>query len=199
MSEENITDQEQEYFDARMWEPAITINYREVKLESYYQELKEKISLDEDEAFIFPILEHIRECYEELEKEYSERCKKISGILKKYAHIPRYCDWDSRPILHWEYAFKSQYFPKHVAEEIIEGYRVSTVWLGLNHASFSAKKPIIFETMIFPEEDAAIPLDEIESFQERYSTLAEAERGHKAACRYVKKLLHKARKELNGI
>lgn len=49
------------------------------------------------------------------------------------------------------------------------GWRVSTVFLGLDHA-FGAQPPLLFETLIFSG-----PLD---GEMERYSTWAEAEAGH---------------------
>lgn len=51
--------------------------------------------------------------------------------------------------------------------------RVSTIWLGLNHA-FSDGPPLIFETMVFTKESWA-DLD-----CRRYSTEDEAIRGHAA-------------------
>ena len=48
---------------------------------------------------------------------------------------------------------------------------VSTVWLGMNHA-WGDGPPLIFETMVF-----GVP--KWEDYQDRYSTLAEAQEGHK--------------------
>lgn len=62
---------------------------------------------------------------------------------------------------------------KHVANTEINGITVSTVFLGLDH-SWGGGTPILFETMIFGGEH--------DQFQERYSTWAEAEAGHRAAC-----------------
>lgn len=39
-----------------------------------------------------------------------------------------------------------------IAEEFIDGVRISTVWLGINHNwAPGGIPPLIFETMIFPE------------------------------------------------
>jgi hypothetical protein len=57
------------------------------------------------------------------------------------------------------------------------GIRVSTVFLGLDHA-FGGIGPILFETMVFGG-----PLDQE---QERYSTWEEAEAGHAAILERVK-------------
>ena len=50
--------------------------------------------------------------------------------------------------------------------------KISTVFLGLDY-SFENGKPLLFETMVFPE-DSYLDLD-----MERYSTWEEAEEGHK--------------------
>jgi len=56
----------------------------------------------------------------------------------------------------------------------VNGHRVSTVFLGLDH-SFSDDDPaLLFETMVFKGESSA----DLEC--ERYSTWAEAEAGHAA-------------------
>lgn len=52
-------------------------------------------------------------------------------------------------------------------------YRVSTVWLGLDH-NWGNGEPLIFETMVFKGKDS-MDLD-----MERYSTLEQAQGGHKA-------------------
>jgi hypothetical protein len=49
-------------------------------------------------------------------------------------------------------------------------YRVSTVWLGVNHA-FGGGPPIIFETMVFGPENT-------DEYMQRYATEAEARAGH---------------------
>lgn len=68
---------------------------------------------------------------------------------------------------------------RRVAEDtlILEGFSVyvSTVWLGLDHGWGDSSRPIIFETMTFPDGDAG-PLDD---WCQRYCTEEEAEAGHK--------------------
>jgi len=54
------------------------------------------------------------------------------------------------------------------------GYFVSTVWLGLDHAIYG-DKPAIFETMVFSDKGE---IGEDEDMM-RYSTEKEAIRGHK--------------------
>ena len=55
-------------------------------------------------------------------------------------------------------------------EELENGKFVSTVWLGLDYQLEEGEPPLIFETMVFQMEG---------NYRERYSTLAEAEEGHK--------------------
>ena len=57
-------------------------------------------------------------------------------------------------------------------ETLSNGYRVSTVFLVLNH-NFGGGKPLIFETMVF-EGNNFVGLD-----ADRYSTEKEAIEGHK--------------------
>ncbi len=69
---------------------------------------------------------------------------------------------------------------RRVAETSLpNGFWVSTVWLGLNHGHFGEGRPLIFETMVFkngpPELGESLDCN-------RYSTLEEAEAGHKVAC-----------------
>lgn len=51
---------------------------------------------------------------------------------------------------------------------------VSTVFLGLDHAFHGADEPVLWETMIFDHDD-------LEGYQERYSSYAEAMEGHERA------------------
>jgi hypothetical protein len=76
-----------------------------------------------------------------------------------------------------EFHVEEQYFESELVKEPV---RVSTVWLGMNHAFFNA--PIqIFETMIFGIEDD----EDLKGYQDRYSTLEEAELGHTKAVNEV--------------
>lgn len=52
---------------------------------------------------------------------------------------------------------------------------MSTVWLGIDHASFGGCEPLIFETMVFTSEDDFTDIDCM-----RYSTEEEARAGHLA-------------------
>ena len=75
---------------------------------------------------------------------------------------------------------------RHVADEIIAGYRVSTVFLGIDHRShYYQSAPVLFETMIFDTESG---LDAF-GYQERCSTWSEAEQQHLQAVKFVRKQL----------
>jgi hypothetical protein len=67
---------------------------------------------------------------------------------------------------------------RRVDETMIGESRISTIFMGLNHA-FGGGPPLLFETMIFngPED----------GYQERYYTWDEAKMGHKTAVELVKK------------
>lgn len=63
---------------------------------------------------------------------------------------------------------------RHTSED--EKVLVSTVWLGLDHGYQDNGNPLIFETMIFKDVSPG-------SVYKRYTTLEEAEQGHKQAVR----------------
>lgn len=69
---------------------------------------------------------------------------------------------------------------KHVADEIINKKRISTVFLNINHNLCDEGEPLLFETMVFSEGNWS------EIYCERYSTWQEAEEGHKRAVEWVK-------------
>jgi hypothetical protein len=66
---------------------------------------------------------------------------------------------------------------KHVGHHVVEGRRVSTVWLGLDHNDFGGR-PHVFETMVFDENGSDI-------YCTRYTTWEEAEEGHIKALDWV--------------
>lgn len=69
---------------------------------------------------------------------------------------------------------------KVVAKDEINGVRISTVFLGMDHGFHG--EPLLFETMIFGGEH--------DMYQERYSTYDQAEKGHKVAVDLVKASLN---------
>lgn len=65
---------------------------------------------------------------------------------------------------------------KHLYYDIVKGFMVSTVWLGINLGfGLHDRKPLLFETMVFSKDSMT------DEFMWRYSTWEEAEKGHKHA------------------
>lgn len=166
------------------------ISYRELNVESYYQELLEKTDYNDDEEFLFQVMAHNRETFIKIEESYQERRAQSPWLNTEMGKRlkTRYCDWDSRPIHQWEYHFKHTYFPKHVGQDTINGWYISTIWMGLDHSFWKDGDPIIFETMIFKDDESFPDNEEIKDYQERYSYLKEAEEGHKQACQRVREI-----------
>lgn len=77
----------------------------------------------------------------------------------------------------WAMAFEEKR-NRQIGDDNIGKYRVSTVFLGLDHGL--GGKPLWFETMLFGDG----PLDQE---QWRYETLEEAKEGHKKACELAAK------------
>lgn len=69
---------------------------------------------------------------------------------------------------------------KRVGLDVVDGVEVSTVWLGIDH-SFGVGEPLIFETMLFCDD-----VDDSRHYAcTRYSTEAQARRGHEDAVNAV--------------
>jgi hypothetical protein len=86
-----------------------------------------------------------------------------------------YFDKNGKPIgmFEWATLFEDKKY-KIIKQEVLPNdYFVSTIWLGLNHR-FNEGNPLIFESLVFPAKGNWSKLD-----CERYSTLAEAKKGHK--------------------
>ena len=79
-------------------------------------------------------------------------------------------------VLEWGKRFENE--DRQVAFDQVGNKRVSTVFLGLDHA-FLHGPPLIFETMVFGEDS------DVEYDVWRYSTWDEAVEGHKQACASV--------------
>jgi hypothetical protein len=74
---------------------------------------------------------------------------------------------------------------RHVAHDEIGPFRISTVFLGLDHRHFSEGEPLLFETMIFGPDDS-----ELEGWQDRCSTWEQAEAMHGIATALVRAALN---------
>lgn len=69
---------------------------------------------------------------------------------------------------------------RHVASDIINSKRISTVWLGLDHNHLGGE-PLLFETMVFSQHNPGC-----EIFMNRYTTWDEALEGHQKAIDWVR-------------
>ncbi len=97
----------------------------------------------------------------------------VEDLPSEGQYGPRYYDRQGRPMGEWEWIrYFGSWGYKQVRESYVRGYRVSTVWLGLDHGIgfMTGGPPVIFETMIFGPED----LQE----QWRYTSELEAVDGH---------------------
>jgi len=95
---------------------------------------------------------------------------------KKQKKMNNYYDKQGLPIsmVEWENLFEDHEY-RIVKQEVLEnGIFISTVWLGLDHSFGFDDKLKIFETMVFPSEGDYNDIDTL-----RYSSLEEAEKGHK--------------------
>lgn len=72
---------------------------------------------------------------------------------------------------------------RHVASKKIDGWFVSTVWLGIDDWG-KHKKPLIFETMVFPPDS-----DFQDDWVERTHTLDDALAAHQRGIEYVERKL----------
>jgi hypothetical protein len=68
---------------------------------------------------------------------------------------------------------------RRVAETYIDGVRISTVFLGLDHQLLDGGAPLLFETMVFGGA--------LDHAMKRYSTWDQAEAGHGAMEQAVKR------------
>lgn len=90
---------------------------------------------------------------------------------------------------------------RRVARTQYDNIIISTVFLGIDHRMGKKGDPILFETMIFEDENYGSPVPFSLSNNEfsiigdnrRYSFYAEAEEGHEKICGEVKSRLDKAR------
>lgn len=73
---------------------------------------------------------------------------------------------------------------RSVARTAVGEHKVSTVFLVIDHNFMGEGDPVLFETMVFSEENK-----EIDGFTRRYSTWEQAEQGHKELVKMVQKYL----------
>lgn len=92
--------------------------------------------------------------------------------------MSEYYDRQGKPmeLMEWASIFE-QRDKKQVAHDLVGHVRVSTVWLGLNHA-FGDGPPLIFETLVFGGS--------LDMEMDRYSTEDQALVGHAAMVERVR-------------
>lgn len=94
--------------------------------------------------------------------------------------------------LHWGRWMEDNLRNRHVGDDTIGNYRVSTVFLGLDHKFSDRGWPVLFETMVFRLDEngqrqlAADDSDDLDMMQERYTTWQLAEQGHARMCQVVR-------------
>lgn len=106
-----------------------------------------------------------------------------------------YFDRQGQPMEMLDWGRKhNDYDYRTVAQHWVRGWKVSTVWLGINHNFLPPGPPLIFETMIFAPKDVTIgredweagadaagTVPDLDEYQERYPTEAAAQAGHDRA------------------
>ena len=97
-------------------------------------------------------------------------------ILKRRKPIP------VNDYIQWMKLFSTKKHKVRVRASFINGYYISTVFLGLDH-SHSKGPPLLFETMIFSTHKNAIDYH----YQTRCTTWRQALKMHQTAKRYIKK------------
>jgi len=117
--------------------------------------------------------------------------KQMDDVAEKIPRGSKYYDKNGKPMTMWEWScYFEDYEYKIVGADRYGDYRVSTVWLGLDHSYYwyEPKPPIeIFETMIFNDEDVE---NELSDYIERYSTEEQALDGHLEACKLASEASH---------
>ncbi len=159
---------------------------RTFKCEKILRDLEKMKILNAPQTLMLHLLKQDRFMFEEVEEKYLKRHTPILGKndamsehFKRFRGQARYLDWDTTPMKMWEWTFKNNYFHKHVGEDFIKDWRVSTVWIGFNMGIFETI--LIFETMIFKETDKKFKCD-FDMYQRRYKYYIEAVEGHKEVC-----------------
>ena len=98
-------------------------------------------------------------------------------------------------LLTWSKWFETAGDKRRVARDTINGYLISTVFLGLDHNFLDTGKPLLFETMVFDTNkkkkyklgDREMTSMGEDMEQERYETYAQAEKGHEKMIEKYKK------------
>ena len=99
----------------------------------------------------------------------------MSRIADEQGMITYVLDADGNPVRETDLVKYHSWMEANyrVGLDVIGGVRVSTVFLGIDHAHFDGGPPVLWETMLF---------DTDEEYQERYTSQAAAIRGHERVC-----------------
>jgi len=88
-------------------------------------------------------------------------------------------------LMEWAAWFEQSRHERQIKRDEVQGFLVSTVFLGLDHSFGDDAPPLWFETMVFRlSEDGFKGRDTYEC--ERYTTLEEAHAGHAEICKKVR-------------
>lgn len=105
--------------------------------------------------------------------------------MNKDSHRYNYYDKDGNEIKYDKWVQMISDFSYRIIDYYEIGpYRVSTVWMGVNH-NIRGEPIHVFETMIFRVNEYEGERDELDGYQARYSTLTEAVNGHERAVKMV--------------
>lgn len=122
-----------------------------------------------------------------MNKDLQERIKKLfAGIATDVYKLNNDKSISRCDILEWSKQIEDPNLRK-IAHDTINGIRISTVWLGLDHGyellhpPGSEYKPVLFETMVFAHPD-----NMEDCYCDRYCTYDEALTGHQQAIEWVK-------------
>lgn len=124
-------------------------------------------------------------------REFLSRCDEAASRIKYYKLGP-----DHAVVATTRDEFAAMYGDndlRRVAETMVDGVRVSTVFLGLDHRFIGVGPPIVFESMTFPDAEIALETD-----CDRYATWDEAVAGHAAMVRKVRNKVVQLRRENDG-
>lgn len=80
---------------------------------------------------------------------------------------------------------------RHVSKDMVGRYRVSTVFLGLDHNYMDDGEPILFESMVFDHGQSKsifgrTYFPSLDEYTRRWQTWDEAEAGHRAIVEKIK-------------
>lgn len=111
---------------------------------------------------------------------------KKSGLndpMKKYVLNAKHEPEEITDVLEWARRFESE--DRRVGEHWVGSYRVSTVFLGIDHSFGFSEGPVLFETMVFDtSKPKKVKIADVEFTaypdldQRRYRTWDEAVHGH---------------------